>query len=146
MSNKEYCFSKSVEKWSLENSSGFSDNKKKNTHHIVPRSVAKKYHLPKDRIKSRDNAIALEIDTFHAWLHGFIKTFGTVNTIGWLDAEMKDLERSLEVKLDDNDWRGLEESDYIELAISLLGIPEECFDKAYPRTYKKKKKKKRKKR
>ena len=69
MSSKEYGFSNSVKKWAFENSEGFGDGEKKNVHHIVPRSIAKKYRLNKEKITSRDNAIALEMLTFHREIH-----------------------------------------------------------------------------
>lgn len=37
-------------------------------HHCVPKSVAKKYRLPHEKIVSLDNAIALE-QPFHDWIH-----------------------------------------------------------------------------
>ncbi len=37
-------------------------------HHIVPKDIAKKYHLDRRKIKSADNAIGLEQD-FHDWIH-----------------------------------------------------------------------------
>ena len=37
-------------------------------HHICPKSVAKKYHLDHSKIRSDENAIALE-QPMHDWIH-----------------------------------------------------------------------------
>lgn len=69
MSSKEYGFSDEVKNWAHKNSKGFGDGEKKDVHHIVPRSIARKYRLNKDKITSKDNAIALEMLTFHREVH-----------------------------------------------------------------------------
>jgi hypothetical protein len=46
----------------------FNPEKAKNIHHIVPKSLAQKYNLPPDKIRSEDNAIALE--RFPQFIHG----------------------------------------------------------------------------
>ena len=66
---EKYRFSNETKRWAMENSKGFGGREKKNVHHIVPRSVASKYGLDKQRITSRDNAIALEIFSFHEQIH-----------------------------------------------------------------------------
>jgi hypothetical protein len=73
-------------------------------HHICPRSLAKKYNLPKDKIVSLNNAIGLEQE-FHDWIHHGDEVFGI-----------------------ESDFKGLEEDDYIVLAIALLGLAESDFD------------------
>jgi len=94
---------------------------KQDIHHIVSRSTARKYNLDPERIASQENAIALEQDGIHAWIHG--------KQISQIDEEM--------------DWQGFEDADYIDLAIGLLGFKEEDFKKIYPKRRRKKKRKRR---
>ncbi len=77
-------------------------------HHICPKSLAKKYNLPHNKIVSPDNAIALEQD-FHDAIHNGGKFFDEeINEWGDIDA--------------------FDEDDYIFLAIALLGLAESDFD------------------
>lgn len=77
-------------------------------HHIFPKSLAKKYNLPHNKIVSPDNAIALEQD-FHDAIHNGGKFFDEeINEWGDIDA--------------------FDEDDYIFLAIALLGLAESDFD------------------
>ena len=121
VSSQEYGFSDETKKWARNNSKGFNDGVAKDVHHIVSKYTAKKYGLDKKRIKSKENAIALERNTFHAVIHG-----------RRLTQEDKEME-----------WKGFEESDYIFLAQALLGFTEEDFEKVLnkgKRGYRKKKK------
>jgi len=77
-------------------------------HHIVPRSLARKYNLPHGKIVSLDNALALEQD-FHDAIHHGGKFFDQ------LTGEWDEID-------------AFEEEDYIFLAVALLGIPESDFD------------------
>jgi len=69
MGKEKYSFSKEVENKAFKKAELFNPKEDKNIHHIVPRSLAKKYGLPSEIITSEDNAIALEIETFHAAIH-----------------------------------------------------------------------------
>jgi len=69
MGKEKYSFSKEVEKKAFAKAESFNPEEKKNIHHICPRSLAKKYGLSSEIITSEDNAIALEIETFHAAIH-----------------------------------------------------------------------------
>ena len=109
MTKKEYGFSDEVKKNAHKRANEIGIRGKKDVHHIVPRSVARKYHLDKRIITSEDNAIALEQFTTHKEIH--------------------------EV------W---EESDYITMAITLLGFADEDFVRTNrPKGYKKKRKRRR---
>ena len=77
-------------------------------HHIVPRSLARKYNLPHNKIVSLDNAIALEQD-FHDAIHHGGKFFDQL-TKEWVEID------------------AFEEEDYIFLAVVLLGLSGEDFD------------------
>lgn len=79
-------------------------------HHICPRSLAKKYNLPKDKIVCLDNALALEQDFHDAIHHG---------------GKFIDQETGEVVEID-----AFEEEDYIYLAIALLGLSESDFDES----------------
>ena len=86
----------------------FNPEKAKNIHHLCPKSLAKKYNLPHNKIVSPDNAIALEQD-FHDAIHNGGKFFDEeINEWGDIDA--------------------FDEDDYIFLAIALLGLSGEDFD------------------
>jgi hypothetical protein len=78
------------------------------THHICPRSLARKYQLPHNVIVSLDNAIALEQDFHDAIHHG---------------GKFVDQETGEVVEIE-----AFEEEDYIFLAIALLGLSESDFD------------------
>lgn len=117
MSKEKYRFTDEVKKIALENSLARG---KQDVHHIVSRSTATKYNLDSRKIKSQENAIALEQDGLHAWLHG---------------KQLSEEDVSME-------WKGLEDSDYIDLAIALLGFEEKDFSKIYPRKANKKKRRK----
>ena len=111
MTKKEYGFSDEVKKNAHKRANEIGIRGKKDVHHIVPRSVARKYNLNKSIITSEDNAIALEQNTVHKEIH--------------------------EV------W---EESDYITMAITLLGFTEEDFENVRtnrPKGYRKKKRRRR---
>ena len=93
-------------------------------HHICTRSLAKKYNLPKDKIVSLDNAIALEQDFHDAIHHG---------------GKFVDQETGEVVEIE-----AFEEEDYIFLAIALLGLSESDFDAGnihQPRVHRKRKEK-----
>lgn len=76
-------------------------------HHIIPKWFAHKYKLDPDFIKSVDNAIALEEQTFHPWIHG------------------KRL-----CKYDEQaEWKGFDEEDYVFLAVNLYGFSPNIFRK-----------------
>lgn len=105
--SKEYNLSNKVKAEAQRRAKDFSPGQRKDVHHIVPKSIAKKYRLPKEVITSIENAIAIEQDTFHAWIHG------------------KKLCREDEIC----DWTGFSEEDFIFLAISLLGIDPKYFNR-----------------
>ena len=77
-------------------------------HHIVKRSLAKKYRLPHDKIVSKENVIALEQD-FHDAIH---------NGGTFIDQETGEV---IEIE-------AFTEDDYIFLATTLLGLSEEDFN------------------
>ena len=68
MSSKEYGFSDEVKRWARNNAKEFDIGEHKDVHHIVPRSVAKKYRLNKEKIQSKDNAFAINLD-WHREIH-----------------------------------------------------------------------------
>jgi len=100
LSKEKYNFSNSIKKEAHRRSKGFNNDQQKDIHHIVAKSIAKKFNLPKEIIASQTNAIALEKDSFHKDIHG-----GFSNEF----------------------YKGFEEEDYIFLAIALLGIDESYF-------------------
>jgi len=65
--SKEYNLPKSMIREANEEAikEGFHPD---SVHHICPKSVAKKYNLPHEKIVSLDNAIALD-QPFHNWIH-----------------------------------------------------------------------------
>ena len=102
----------------------FNPEKAKNIHHIVPKSLAQKYNLPPDKIRSEDNAIALETD-FHNWIHGL--RLPKEELIELMDGDISELSK----QIDDNEieWKGFDEDDFKFFAIALLGMSEEYFNK-----------------
>jgi len=102
----------------------FNPEKAKNIHHICPKSLAQKYNLPPDKIRSEDNAIALETD-FHNFIHGV--RLQKAQLIEILGDDLSPLEK----EIDDSEieWCGFDEDDFIFLAIALLGINENYFKK-----------------
>ena len=121
----------------------FNPEKAKNVHHLCPKSLAQKYNLPPDKIRSEDNAIALETD-FHNFIHGV--RLPKAQLIEILGDDLSPLEK--EIDDDEIEWKGFDEDDYIFLAIALLGIAEEYFDKSrvYKRPVKPKPKRRRRRR
>ena len=111
----------------------FNPEKAKNIHHIVPKSLAQKYNLPPDKIRSEDNAIALETD-FHNWIHGV--RLPKEELIELMDGDISELSK----QIDDNEieWKGFDEDDFKFFAIALLGMSEEDFNK--PKKVKKRRK------
>ena len=111
----------------------FNPEKAKNIHHIVPKSLAQKYNLPPDKIRSEENAIALETD-FHNFIHGV--RLPKAQLIEILGEDISQLEK----EIDDNEieWRGFDEDDFKFFAIALLGMSEEDFNK--PKKVKKRRK------
>ena len=69
MSSKEYGFSDEVKRWAHKNAKGKDIGERKNVHHIVPRYTAKKFRLDKEKIQSRENAIALPAEGWHQEIH-----------------------------------------------------------------------------
>ena len=114
----------------------FNPEKAKNIHHIVPKSLAQKYNLPPDKIRSEDNAIALETD-FHNWIHGL--RLPKEELIELLENDVGELDE-LSKQIDDNEieWKGFDEDDFKFFAIALLGMSEEDFNK--PKKVKKRRK------
>ena len=102
---ERYAFNNGVKREAYARAEEIGVKGPKNVHHIFPRYFAKKYNLDKRIITSQDNAIALEKDTFHAWIHG--------RQLSRIDEEL--------------DWQGFSEADYIFLAITLLGFSESDF-------------------
>jgi hypothetical protein len=76
-------------------------------HHIIPKWFARKYNLDPQVITSNDNAIALEQNTFHGWIHG--------KRLDRYDQEVE--------------WKGFDEEDYIFLAVNLYGFDSSLFNK-----------------
>ena len=111
----------------------FNPEKAKNIHHIVPKSLAQKYNLPPDKIRSEDNAIALETD-FHNWIHGV--RLPKEELIELMDGDISELSK----QIDDNEieWKGFDEDDFKFFGIALLGMSEEDFNK--PKKVKKRRK------
>ena len=111
----------------------FNPEKAKNIHHIVPKSLAQKYNLPPDKIRSEENAIALETD-FHNWIHGV--RLPKEELIELMDGDISELSK----QIDDNEieWKGFDEDDFKFFAIALLGMSEEDFNK--PKKVKKRRK------
>jgi len=99
MSGKEFSFSGENKKWAFQNSDGFGGRQRKDIHHIVPCSVAKKYHLDKSKITSKENAIALERNTFHKEIHKIFEEddyiFLAISLLGF---EGKDFEQEYPVR------------------------------------------------
>ena len=114
----------------------FNPEKAKNIHHICPKSLAQKYNLPPDKIRSEDNAIALETD-FHNWIHGL--RLPKEELIELLENDVGELDE-LSKQIDDNEieWKGFDEDDFKFFAIALLGMSEEDFNK--PKKVKKRRK------
>ena len=117
----------------------FNPEKAKNIHHIVPKSLAQKYNLPPDKIRSEDNAIALETD-FHNWIHGV--RLPKEELIELMDGDISELSKQIDD--DEIEWKGFDEDDFKFFAIALLGMSEEDFSQN--KTYNKRKAKKRRKR
>ena len=117
----------------------FNPEKAKNIHHIVPKSLAQKYNLPPDKVRSEENAIALETD-FHNFIHGV--RLPKAQLIEILGDDLSPLEK----EIDDSEieWCGFDEDDFKFFAIALLGMSEEDFSQN--KTYHKRKAKKRRKR
>jgi len=111
----------------------FNPEKAKNVHHLCPKSLAQKYNLPPDKIRSEDNAIALETD-FHNFIHGV--RLPKTQLIEILGDDLSPLEK----EIDDNEieWKGFDEDDFKFFAIALLGMSEEDFNK--PKKVKKRRK------
>ena len=111
----------------------FNPEKAKNIHHICPKSLAQKYNLPPDKIRSEENAIALETD-FHNWIHGV--RLPKEELIELMDGDISELSK----QIDDNEieWKGFDEDDFKFFAIALLGMSEEDFNK--PKKVKKRRK------
>ena len=114
----------------------FNPEKAKEVHHIFPKSLAQKYHLPTHLIENDNNAIALERD-FHAFIHGV--RLSTEQLAEVLEDEMTEFD----YQHDDEEieWTGFDEDDYIFFAVALLGINEAYFDE--DRVYQKQRKPKR---
>ena len=114
----------------------FNPEKAKNIHHICPKSLAQKYNLPPDKIRSEENAIALETD-FHNWIHGL--RLPKEELIELLENDVGELDE-LSKQIDDNEieWKGFDEDDFKFFAIALLGMSEEDFNK--PKKVKKRRK------
>ena len=114
----------------------FNPEKAKNVHHLCPKSLAQKYNLPPDKIRSEENAIALETD-FHNFIHGV--RLQKAQLIEILGDDLSPLEK--EIDDDEIEWCGFDEDDFKFFAIALLGMSEEDFSQN--KTYKKRKAKKR---
>ena len=121
----------------------FNPEQSKNVHHIFPKSLANKYNIPTHLIRIDENAIALERD-FHDWIHGL--RLSKEQLIDIIGGDLSELEESLSDC--EIEWKGFDEDDYIFLAIALLGIAEEYFDKSrvYKRPVKPKPKRRRRRR
>ena len=114
----------------------FNPEKAKNIHHICPKSLAQKYNLPPDKIRSEENAIALETD-FHNWIHGL--RLPKEELIELLENDVGELdELSKQIDDDEIEWKGFDEDDFKFFAIALLGMSEEDFNK--PKKVKKRRK------
>ncbi len=111
----------------------FNPEKAKNIHHIVPKSLAQKYNLPPDKVRSEDNAIALETD-FHNWIHGV--RLPKEELIELMDGDISELSKQIDD--DEIEWKGFDEDDFKFFAIALLGMSEEDFNK--PKKVKKRRK------
>ena len=115
----------------------FNPEKAKNVHHLCPKSLAQKYNLLPDKIRSEENAIALETD-FHNFIHGV--RLPKAQLIEILGDDLSPLEK--EIDDDEIEWCGFDEDDFKFFAIALLGMSEEDFSQNKVH-YKKHKKKKR---
>ena len=111
----------------------FNPEKAKNIHHIVPKSLAQKYNLPPDKIRSEENAIALETD-FHNWIHGV--RLPKEELIELMDGDISELSKQIDD--DEIEWKGFDEDDFKFFAIALLGMSKEDFNK--PKKVKKRRK------
>ena len=100
-----YEFSDGVRNQARRLAKPFTKEKYIECHHLVAKEIAHKYNLRKEIITSIDNCIAIEVDLHH-WLHG---------------ARFCEADRKC-------DWKGLEEEDYIFLAIAYLGIDPKYFE------------------
>lgn len=136
MAKEKYSFSNEMKEKAQKRAELFNPHEKKNTHHILPKHLAKKYDLPTALVRNDLNAIALEID-LHDFLHG--KHFTKDQLARIFENELSKLE--LEIDDDEIEWQGLEEDDFIFLAQAMLGIAQETFDK--PAKIKRSRKKKR---
>ena len=139
MSSERYNFSSEMKIKAHKKAELFNPEKAKNIHHIVPKSLAQKYNLPPDKIRSEDNAIALETD-FHNWIHGL--RLPKEELIELLENDVGELDE-LSKQIDDNEieWKGFDEDDFKFFAIALLGMSEEDFsqNKVHHKKHKKKK-------
>ena len=133
MSSERYNFSNEMKLKAYKKAELFNPEKAKNIHHIVPKSLAQKYNLPPDKIRSEDNAIALETD-FHNWIHGV--RLPKEELIELMDGDISELSK----QIDDNEieWKGFDEDDFKFFGIALLGMSEEDFNK--PKKVKKRRK------
>ena len=133
MSSERYNFSNEMKLKAHKKAELFNPEKAKSIHHIVPKSLAQKYNLPPDKIRSEDNAIALETD-FHNWIHGV--RLPKEELIELMDGDISELSK----QIDDNEieWKGFDEDDFKFFAIALLGMSEEDFNK--PKKVKKRRK------
>jgi hypothetical protein len=107
LGKEKYSFSNEMKLKAQKKAQFFNPETPKEVHHIFPKSLAKKYNIPRNLIIQEKNAIALEKNTFHAWIHG--------KRLTKYDEEIE--------------WKGFEEDDYIFLAIAYLGIAEIYFKK-----------------
>lgn len=144
MAKEKYSFSQEMKDKAQKRAELFNPTEKKNTHHILPRHLGKKYDLPVALIRNDLNAIALEID-LHDWLHG--KKFTKTQLMRILQNEYNELANELgddgqEIKDSEIEWEGLDEDDFIFLAQAILGLTDEDFNnnKSTIRIRKKKKK------
>lgn len=115
-------FSKEIKRKAHRRARDFAPGKPKEVHHIVAKSVAKRFRLPTHLVKKDENAIALERN-LHAWIHGLRLT--PEQLVALLDQEISELEKQIDDE--EIEWKGFDNDDYIFLAIALLGIDEKYF-------------------
>jgi hypothetical protein len=125
LGKEKYSFSNEMKLKAQKKAQFFNPDKPKEVHHIFPKSLAKKYNIPRNLIVQEKNAIALEKNTFHAFIHG--KRLTKKQLIELFGDDLTDLDLSFTDE--EVEWKGFTEDDYIFLAIAYLGIAEEYFDK-----------------
>jgi hypothetical protein len=81
----------------------------------LPKITSSKYNLPPDKIRSEENAIALETD-FHNWIHGV--RLPKEELIELMDGDISELSK----QIDDNEieWKGFDEDDFKFLRLPCL--------------------------